>query len=564
MRSLTCSALILFAIASVNLAQDVPQPAKEIDNSALLARYLDATGKEKSALRADLLALSADDLRAAIAGLEYKAPDKSGQIIKWYSKCPDGFQRPYWVYVPEGYDPAKRYPLLVCMHGGVGGQPLEGDEDRFSAGAGSIQYWLPNLSDEWKKNVVILGCSAGVPETGADSMWWALKGQKNVLHMITETKRRVSIDDDRVIVNGHSDGGSGTFGFAYRMPNSFAGFYAMNGNPMVPTVDGTPVWLENLKGSNIYAFNGGKDGLYPAKRMTPFYDQANKLGAGIQYKVYPELTHQVGNVLEDEVLKFCAGPLTNWRRDLMPTDIDWACSSADRGQRAWLSIDELSDLGRANMAPANADIEVAPGRPRLGITVLSDVDQPTVESVMAGSTADDMGILKGDIVKKLDDHEIKSMQDLLDALDTKSAGQDVTIVVERAGKEKTLKGAFAKVQQQQRDEQPVLAARVLAKLDAPGQITLSVRNAKSVSILVAPSMLDANGKLKVRVNPSADSKALVIAVSKTFEPDKALMLDQFEATGDRTLPWIGRFEIECSKLLGVKVKPAKQQQEDEF
>lgn len=562
MRTLTCSLLIVIGLSCVNLAQDVPQPVKEVDNPALLKRYLQAKGKDKAALRERLLALSVEELRQAIANCPFDAVESGVQ--EWSTKCPDGFERPYWVYVPEGYDPAKRYPLLVCMHGGVSGWPLKGEEGQPSAGQYSIQYWLPYLSDEQKKEVVVLGCSAGVPQTGQGAMWWMQKGQKNVLHMVAEVKRRLNIDDQRVFANGHSDGGSGTFGFAFRMPDAFAGFYAMNGNPLVPSMDGTPVWLENLKGLNIYCFNGGRDGLYPAKRVTPIYEQANGLGANVKFTSYPELNHQVDDVIEDEIPAFMAGPLKDWRRNLLPNEIDWACTGPERGRRAWLSIDELGEMGSANLAPANAEIVVPSGRPRLGVQMERDVEQPTVEMVVKGSVAESMGIEKGDVIKKLDDHEIKTMQDLLDALDTKTAGDDVSITVERNGKEQVLKGSFPKAPQREREEKGPLVARVLAMLDAPGQVTLTVRNAKKVSVLVAPSMLDAEGKLKVRLNPRKDSKEIGIAVSRKFEADKALMLDQFEATGDRNLPWIGRFEIDCAKLLDVKPTPAKPKEEDEF
>ncbi|MEZ5991699.1 MAG: PDZ domain-containing protein [Planctomycetota bacterium] len=562
MRTLTCSLIALLALACVNLAQDVPPPAKKLDAGDLLARYLKADGKPKTELRKQLLELSADDLSEAIRAWQPAALEKTG-VTEWETVCPDGNKRPYWVYVPEAYDSTKRYPLLVCLHGAVSGQPMHGDEGNPSAGEYSIQYWLPNLTAEQKKEVVILGCSAGVPETGMESAWWALKGQHNVLHMITETKRRVSIDDSRVIVNGHSDGGSGSFGFAFRMPDTFAGFYAMNGNPLVPTVDGSPVWLENLKGSNIYCFNGGRDGLYPAKRVTPIYDQGNKLGADIKYTTYPKLTHSVGEVLEEEVSAFMTGPLTNWRRDLLPEEIDWACSDTARGSRAWLRIDEIADLGGANSAPANAEIAPPASRPMLGVRMMQNVDEPTVENVVKDSTAETMGIESGDIIKKLDDHSIASMQDLLDALDTKAAGDDVTIVVERNGEEKTLKGTFPKARRQQRDENPTLVARVIAKLEKPGQIKLQVRNTKRVTIRVALSMLDADGNL--RVSLSVPKGELGIGLTKQFSVNKAMLLEQFEGTADRSLPWIAEFEIEVGKLLGDKVKPAKpDQQEDEF
>jgi dienelactone hydrolase len=560
-KMLTCTLVLMLGLSCANLAQDVPQPVKEGDNAGLLKRYLKATGSDKAALRKELLALSTDDLQKAIAAV---SPDKvESGVQEWATKCPDGHERPYWVYVPADYDTAKHYPLLVCMHGGVGGWPMKGEEGEGSAGEFSIQYWLGSMTKEQLKEVVVLGCSAGVPETGEEAMWWQTVGQKNVLHMISETKRRVSIDDDRVIVNGVSDGGSGTFGFAYRMPDTFAGFYSMIGNPLVPMADGSPVWLENLKGSNIYAFNGGRDPLYPAKRTTPIYDQANELGASIKHKTYPELGHGVNDVIDDEVAAFFKGPMKEWKRNLLPTEIDWTCVDAARGRRAWISIDELADLGAANAAPANAEIKIPAGRPQLGVRVMQDVEQPTVEQVVAGSTAEKMGIEEGDEIKKLDTHEIKSMQDLLDALDTKAAGDDVEIVVNRDGKEQTLKGKFATVQQQQRQEKPPLTARVIAKLEKAGEVSLTVRNAKKVTIYVALSMLE-GGKLKVRLNPGKNGD---LAVNPVFEvkPDNAVILDQFEQTGDKTLPWVARVEIDCAGLLGVKVKPAEpDQQEDEF
>ena len=546
---------------SVNLAQDVPAPEKKVDTSSLLKDYLAASGKEKHALREKLLALTPEELRKAIDGLTYDAVDPG--IHEWNTKCPDGHERPYWVSVPDDYDPAKRYPLLVCLHGGVSGWPLKGDENRPSAGAYSIQYWLPNMTAEQKKEVVILGCSAGVPETGMEAAWWHLKGQNNVLHMIRETKRRVNIDDDRVIVNGHSDGGSGSFGFAYRQPDMFAGFFAMNGHPMVAQADGTPVWLENLKGLNIRTFNGGKDGLYPARRVTPIYEQANKLGASIDHTTYPELDHQVTDVIEEEVAGFFEDELTRWQRDLMPSEIDWASVSNARGKRAWLQIEELGEMGDSNAAPVNADINVPAGRPRLGVTLERDVEQPTVETVQKGSTAEDMGIKEGDVIKKLDEHEVATMQDLIDALDTKAAGQEVSIEVERKGEAVTLKGKFAANQQQEREQEGPLTARVIAKLDKPGQVSLTVRNARKVTIYVAPSMLAEDGTLRVRCNPG--EKGLALGSVNAVAPDTAFILDEFERTHDRKQPWIMKLEINVADMLGVKVKPADpNKREDEF
>jgi hypothetical protein len=561
-RTLTLIALTLLLAATVSVAQDVPPPDKKVDNVELLKRYLDARNRRaKADLRRQLLALSVEELQAAIAAWEFPAIDKPG-MHKWSTMCPDGFERPYWVLLPKDYDPAKSYPLLVCLHGGVGGWPLDATEERPAAGHMATQYWSENLVDEWPSNLVIMGCSAGVPETNHDAVWWHLKGQLNVLHMIAETKRRVNIDDERVIVNGHSDGGSGSFGLAFRMPDAFAGFYSMNGHPMVPAADSTLVWLENLKGLNLQAFNGGRDALYPSARVIPIYEQANALGANIKFTNYPQLDHGVADVLEKEVAAFLRGPMADWRRDLLPAAIDWTCSDTRRGRRAWLAIDDIGDMDDLNAVPANAEIKVPAERVRLGIQIRRDVDAPTVEIVVKGSVAESIGMQAGDVVKKLDTHEIAKMQDLLDALDTKAAGDDVVIVVARDGKDVELKGKFPGTG----SSRPAIpTARVIATLDAPGTVSVSVRDARKVTIFVAPSMLDKDGRLRVRLNPGKDSKGLGIVAVRKAEPDKGFILDQFEQTGDRKLPWITKFTFDVVNLLGVKAKPANpDQQEDEF
>ena len=169
MRTLTCALALMLVCLSANVAQDVPAPAKEVDTSKLLKDYLGAKGKQKHALREKLLALTPSELRKAIDGLEFDSLESGTH--EWTTKCPDGFERPYWVYVPEDYDAAKRYPLIVCLHGGVSGQPLR--SERFNPGEYSLEYWLPHLTDAQKKEVVILGCSAGVPETSAEAAWYA-------------------------------------------------------------------------------------------------------------------------------------------------------------------------------------------------------------------------------------------------------------------------------------------------------------------------------------------------------------------------------------------------------
>lgn len=550
----TLSALMLLAFfACANLAQDVPPDARKVDTADLLARYLKAEGDARAKLREQLVAQPPADLEAAIAGLKFEKPTRTG-MLRMTTRCPDGYDRPYWVWLPESYDPAKSYGLIVALHGGVTGTPLEAKDG--APGEYMASLFVDSLPVALRDQTVILGASAGVPETHEAAAWWWADGQRNVLHFVHEVKRRVNIDENKVLVSGLSDGGSGSFGFAYRMPDAFAGYFPMIGHPLVPTADGQPVFLENLKGSNIYAFNGGKDPLYPTRIVKPLYDQANGVGASIRFKEYPDLGHSVGPVIKDELKIFADELWPNWKRNLLPRTIDWTATSTDRGGRAWLWITEMSNFGKASSDIPNAEIKTPGARVRLGVQLVPDSSPPKIEMIVKDSTAEQMGMKEGDVITKLDSKEIKTFDDLLTALGEKAPGDEVSIVIKRGKEEHTLKGSFPKVQQQ--DEKPdVLAARVIAICE-PGKISIKVRNASKLTIKIHPDML-LNGKLTVTLAGSNGVKELVFT---DLAPSSEFMLRQFDESADRSRPFICELDIDAAAALGVKA-PSKSDPDDE-
>ena len=521
------------AVAGIVLSAAVCHVEAESGKSDL-QRYLKAEGEHKQKLKANLLKLPSTELQSAIAASRPAAPEASG-VTEHETMCPDGFSRPFWLYVPEKYDAKKDYPLIVCLHGSCAMLSLRGSSGNPAPAEWALGYWKDNLPADWKSEVALLGCSAGIPQTNADAVWYFKGGEANVMHMIAEAKRLLSIDSNRVFVSGHSDGGNGSFGFAFRRPEAFAGYLPMCGNFTVPMMDNTPIWWENLKGQNIYAFNGKDDDLYPADELTPFYDLANSLGAKIEYKVYDKLTHDISPVVADEVHASLEKRIKTWRRDLTPKEIDWTCTSPERGRRAWLNIDAIRDLGELNAAPENAPL--AGDRPRLGLQ-LADSEKPTVGSVIPGGAAESAGLKAGDVFAKFDDGSISTVQDLITALDKKRVGDEFKVTVTRDGKEVELTGSFpvADASWTSTDK-----ARVLASFE-PGRVKLKVSNAAVVSIYVFAEMLGKDGKLTVEVNGKVKDLGKI-------EPDNDFILSEFERTGDRDLPWLRRIELNCAELL---------------
>lgn len=556
----TLSALALLALFALSaVAQDVP-PEQKIDAVDMLQKYLKAEGKERESLRKQLIELGPGRVQAAIKALPFADPGTT-EVIKRYTDCPDGHKRPYWVWLPEGYDPKQSYGLFVIMHGGVSGWPLEGDAARPGAAEYSGMQFHAALPEALRGKVAVLSCSAGVPETDETAAWWHLNGQRNVLHMVGQAKSFVNIDDDKVIVTGMSDGGSGTFAFAYRMPDTFAGFYSAIGHPLVATADATPVWLENLKGSNIYAFNGGVDRLYPSRQMFPIYEQANAAGANIKTRNYPQLGHEIASVLEDELKDFAKEFWPNWSRNLLPAEVDWTTVNPARGGRAWLHVREVANYGGTDAKIHNIEIKMPGARVRLGVQLVQDSEPPKVEQVVAGSVAEKIGIKENDEIIKLDSKELKSFDDLVNALGEKSPGDEVTIVVRRGKDEHTLKGRFPRADRPGNAEAPV-EARVIGRR-GEGSVTVKVRNVARLAIRVAPEMLK-DGALTVTLE-GAEGKS-VTREFKDVKADAAWILKQFETTGDRKQPFVCEIEIDVGKALDLKPvkKKAPAQEEDEF
>ncbi len=334
-RRLSLAALSLFTLALLAHSSAVAQE-KDAPKPDLLRQYLsEKDAAKKKELRAKLVALGAPALREAISQLGFEKPKELGSL-EFATKCPDGFEHPYFMHVPPQYETGKRYPLVIWLHGGVNGAPAE-------AASSAIEMWQQALGDKWANEVMVLAPACIAQDTTEDAFWWRDKGQRNVLHMLREVKQRFNVDDNKVFITGMSDGGSGAFGFAGRRPDSFAGYFPLVGHPLVPASDGTRMFWENFKGAKVYAVSGGKDRLYPAKMVAGLVKEANENGASIEHKIYEEAGHdltfapkEMPIILEDKIAK--------WTRDIALKEIDWSTDSAAMGRRAWLAITET---GRA-------------------------------------------------------------------------------------------------------------------------------------------------------------------------------------------------------------------------
>jgi enterochelin esterase-like enzyme len=86
-------------------------------------------------------------LAAPPEGFDTEKPVRHGKVesITYPSKAL-GFERPATVYLPPGYDPAKRYPVLYLLHG-------SGDDEKGWLTKGAAAHILDNLYADRAANV---------------------------------------------------------------------------------------------------------------------------------------------------------------------------------------------------------------------------------------------------------------------------------------------------------------------------------------------------------------------------------------------------------------------------
>ena len=165
-------------------------------------------------------------------GRSYPADTKKGWEVHTHTGT-DAKARPYHVYVCKGYDPARKHPAIVSLHGGVG-RPNLLPENMVN----QIRAELEEDADKYGWIII-------VPLGQRGAGWFDAVGGANIVAQLAAVKRRCNIDEDRVFLGGFSDGGSGALVMGLFDPMPWAGYFALSGSIVVagmrPTTRSPPI-----------------------------------------------------------------------------------------------------------------------------------------------------------------------------------------------------------------------------------------------------------------------------------------------------------------------------------
>ena len=478
--------LILAVLAAHTTRRPAVAAGREVSSGSQLDAFLAAPSRAAAAQLVDGLVKSGigfdEAYRALQRGRSYGAA-KTG-IVRLHHRTSDGVEHHYVLNVPETYDPARRYQVRFHLHGGVGGRATNAPVGTGTIGAlaGAEQIYV-------------------IPYAWNEAPWWSDDQVLNLVEILDATKRAYNVDENRVVVSGVSDGGTGAYWVAMRETTPFASFLPLNGYWMVLAsgdIDDGMLFANNLRNKPIFAVNGGRDRLYPTAIVDPHIAHLKRGGVRLDYHPQPEAGHntawwpEVKDVFEAFVREHPRAPL--------PDTLTWETARTNTGNRAhWLVVDKLGaqrDDARS-LADLN-DLELPPA-PDFGVRAAGT----RINRVMPGSNAERIGLKAGDGVVRLNDEPIPSGLNIAEALEEVAPGTPITILVARNNEPVEISGTY----------DPIVAAvpprHLFARGAAPGRVDLTraantvtavTRGVAALTLLLSPAQFDFGKPVKVVVN----------------------------------------------------------------
>lgn len=244
-----------------------------------------------------------------------------------------GTEFPYVLLVPEDYKPSRAYPVEFNLHGGVNRPKIQPGESAWRGGYDSLK----------KADRIVV-----VPVAWSDAFWWLDNQADNLPAILHKVKQTYHVDDNRVYLSGVSDGGTGSYFFAFMQPTEWAAFLPYIGHPGVLSNPRArisyPLFFENLPGKPLFIVNGENDRLYPARAMQPYIDLMTQAKADFEYTVIPGGEHNTA-WMPDQIDRIEAFKRQHVR-DPLPDRLQWISNRTDRYNRNhWIRIDGLRTEG---------------------------------------------------------------------------------------------------------------------------------------------------------------------------------------------------------------------------
>jgi phospholipase/carboxylesterase len=177
----------------------------------------------------------------------------------------------YSVYVPEDYDPARAYPLVMALHGG--------------SGHGRLFLW------SWLREARGRGVILAAPTAMGDT-WSLMEPDLDSAHLarvVEEIAQRWVVNRMRLLLTGMSDGGTFTLlsGLDEQSPFTHLAPVAASFHPLLLTMAAP----HRVTGLPVYLVHGALDWMFPVAIARTAQRALTAAGARVTYREIADLSH---------------------------------------------------------------------------------------------------------------------------------------------------------------------------------------------------------------------------------------------------------------------------------
>ena len=393
----------------------------------------------------------------------------------------------YSLDVPPTYDPKVRYQVRFQLHGGIGRpeQELRGSGS-IGALAGGEQIYV-------------------LPASWAEARWWGGAQVESLRIILDRVKRAYNVDENRVVVSGVSDGGTGAYYIAMRDTTPYASFLPLIGHILIlanPSIGiREQLFPNNLRNKPLFVVNGGRDQLYPTSMVDPSIRHLQGGGVALTYLPQPEAQHNTAwwPEVQEPFERF----VRDHPREPYPAVLTWEAEPAGGAlvraepRAHWLRIDRFRARGAEEPLP---DLNEVAGRTSANFGVRATGMRINV--VTKGSNADALGLLPGDLVESVNGRVIPDGVPLVDLLETIDSGTRITLKVRRDASALELAGTFE-------PKSVVSTMSMFPRMRSSGRVDLvrdgntvraTTRGVAAFTLLLSPDVFDFTKPITVVVD----------------------------------------------------------------
>lgn len=209
---------------------------------------------------------SFDDVRQDFSEIDFVTGNNDIALLNHFN-----FVWNFRVVMPDVDFTNNNRPLIITLHGGV-------TINNPDAHKNTDCYAVPGF--ESLDPIII--------SPNADQLaWFNSYNVEQVLSLIDLAIEFLPVDPNKVVVNGYSDGGNGSWYLGETRSNFFSAAIPMASNYASYNPNGTP----RVMPIPMYVIHGENDELFSLEDIENWVNETNEAGSDITFEIAPDLTH---------------------------------------------------------------------------------------------------------------------------------------------------------------------------------------------------------------------------------------------------------------------------------